>query len=157
MGHINFGHQIETDHKGLIEFKDVEGKLKLQWNHYKIPITNDMLNWTKIDTKKTSPRFYRYNLTLQEIGDTYLNMANWKKGYVFVNGINIGRYWNRGPQQKVFVPGVWLKKGANDIVVFDLLIDSAKFIKGEKNLLLEHDKIFNKTHKPSVQHEIRFV
>jgi len=44
-------------------------------------------------------------------------MVNWQKGYLFVNGINLGRYWNKGPQQKVFLPGVWLKKGVNDVVV----------------------------------------
>jgi beta-galactosidase len=44
-------------------------------------------------------------------------MGNWQKGYVFVNGYNLGRYWKKGPQQKLFLPGVWLKKGVNEVVV----------------------------------------
>jgi beta-galactosidase len=40
-------------------------------------------------------------------------MEKWKKGYLFVNGYNLGRYWNKGPQYKIFLPGVWLKKGIN--------------------------------------------
>jgi beta-galactosidase len=44
-------------------------------------------------------------------------MESWQKGYVFVNGVNLGRYWNKGPQQKLFLPGVWLKKGENEVVV----------------------------------------
>jgi beta-galactosidase len=44
-------------------------------------------------------------------------MDRWIKGYIFVNGINLGRYWNKGPQQKVFCPGVWLKEGVNSVVV----------------------------------------
>ena len=86
-------------------------------------------------------------MDLDETGDTYLNMENWQKGYVFVNGHNIGRYWNKGPQQKLFLPGVWLETGSNDIVVMDLLMDSAKFIKGDKNLLRSSDHITNKYHK----------
>jgi len=61
-------------------------------------------------------------------------MENWQKGYVFVNGHNLGRYWNKGPQQKLFLPGVWQKKGVNDIVVFELLSSQARFIKGDQNL-----------------------
>jgi beta-galactosidase len=48
-------------------------------------------------------------------------MERWVKGYLFVNGINLGRYWSKGPQQRVFCPGVWLKEGINSIVVLELL------------------------------------
>ena len=44
---------------------------------------------------------------------------------VYVNGHNLGRYWNIGPQQKIFCPAQWLKKGNNEIIVFDLLQSSA--------------------------------
>ena len=57
-------------------------------------------------------------------------MENWKKGYIFVNGYNLGRYWDKGPQQRIFVPGVWLKKGENEVIVLELLLNTAKFIKG---------------------------
>ncbi len=61
-------------------------------------------------------------------------MGNWQKGYVFVNEINLGRYWKKGPQQKLFLPGVWLKKGVNEIIVLELLMDKAKFIRGDHSL-----------------------
>lgn len=54
---------------------------------------------------------------LNETGDTFLDMENWGKGIVFVNGKNIGRYWHVGPQQTLYLPGVWLKKGSNKIVI----------------------------------------
>ena len=38
---------------------------------------------------------------------------------VFVNGFNIGRYWNVGPQGTLFVPAPMLRRGANEIVIFD--------------------------------------
>jgi beta-galactosidase len=46
-------------------------------------------------------------------------MRPWGKGFVWVNGHNLGRFWKIGPQQTLFLPGVWLKKGKNEVVVFD--------------------------------------
>ncbi|WP_460501986.1 beta galactosidase jelly roll domain-containing protein, partial [Hymenobacter agri] len=53
--------------------------------------------------------------------DTYLDMRQWGKGVVWVNGHNMGRYWAIGPQQTLYVPAEWLKKGANTITVLELL------------------------------------
>ena len=117
------------------------------WNIYTIPINQDMLNWKNKSKNSNNPRLFRYNLTLNEVGDTYLNMEGWRKGYVFVNGYNLGRYWNKGPQQKIFLPGVWLKQGLNDIVVFDLLMSSAKFITGDLSLFTSNDLNVNKQHQ----------
>ena len=60
---------------------------------------------------------------LNEVGDTFIDMQNWGKGIVFVNGRNIGRYWKVGPQQTLFIPGVWLKKGENQLLIFEQLND----------------------------------
>ena len=56
-------------------------------------------------------------------GDTFLDMSKWGKGIVFVNGHNLGRYWNIGPQQTLYLPGCWLKKGKNTIAVFEQIND----------------------------------
>jgi beta-galactosidase len=58
--------------------------------------------------------------SLKEVGDTYINMSAWGKGHVWLNGHNLGRYWNIGPQQTLYIPAQWLKKGKNEIVVFEL-------------------------------------
>jgi beta-galactosidase len=52
-------------------------------------------------------------------GDTFLDMRGWNKGFVWLNGRNLGRFWNIGPQQTLFAPGVWLKQGDNEVVVYD--------------------------------------
>jgi beta-galactosidase len=52
-------------------------------------------------------------LEVDNPADTYLNMKKYTKGYIWVNGNNLGRFWNVGPQFKLFCPGVWLKKGSN--------------------------------------------
>ena len=62
---------------------------------------------------------YYGTFKVKKQGDVYLNMTNWDKGIVYVNGHNLGRYWNVGPQQTLYLPGCWLKKGHNEIVIFD--------------------------------------
>lgn len=68
---------------------------------------------------KISPHYQKYpailkgtfNLTVP--GDTYINMEDYIKGYVWINGRNLGRYWSRGPQLRLYCPGVWLKEENN--------------------------------------------
>ena len=59
-------------------------------------------------------------------GDVFLDMKKWQKGIVFVNGHNLGRYWNTGPQQTLYLPGAYLKKGKNEITVFEQINDNLK-------------------------------
>jgi len=61
-------------------------------------------------------------------------MSGYIKGYVWVNGRNLGRYWDVGPSFKLFCPGVWLRKGENVLYVLDLLTDQNFGITGEKTL-----------------------
>jgi beta-galactosidase len=65
------------------------------------------------------PVLYKGTFNLTETGDTFIDMEDWGKGIIFINGINIGRYWKVGPQQTLYIPGVWLKKGQNEIVIFE--------------------------------------
>jgi beta-galactosidase len=70
------------------------------------------------------PTMYRGVFTLTRVGDTFLDMRGWGKGIVFVNGVNLGRYWNVGPQRTLYLPGPWLRRGRNEVVVFEQLNDS---------------------------------
>jgi beta-galactosidase len=76
--------------------------------------------------------------TLKDTGDTFQNMSGWGKGIVFMNGHNLGRYWHVGPQQTLYVPGVWLNKGENKIVIFEQLNDKAQqSISAQKSPILD--------------------
>jgi len=66
------------------------------------------------------PAFFRGQFDLTSLGDTFLDMRGWTKGYVWVNGHNLGRYWKIGPQQSLFLPATWLNRGTNSLVVLDL-------------------------------------
>ncbi|HMK05540.1 MAG TPA: beta-galactosidase [Ferruginibacter sp.] len=78
--------------------------------------------------------FFKGNFILNETGDTYFDLSHYSKGMVYVNGHNLGRHWNVGPQQRLYCPAGWLKKGNNEIIVFDLLQQDAKEIKTFKTL-----------------------
>jgi beta-galactosidase len=67
-----------------------------------------------------TPAFYRAHFTLPTTGDTFLDIRKLGKGALWINGHPIGRFWNIGPQQTLYVPGPWLREGSNEIVVFDL-------------------------------------
>lgn len=58
----------------------------------------------------SGPALYRGQFTVSQTGDTFLDMGGWGKGCVWINGHNLGRFWYIGPQQTLYVPGVWLKE-----------------------------------------------
>jgi len=91
--------------------------------------------------KAEGPAWYRTEFNLNKVGDTYLDMSKWGKGMVWVNGYNLGRYWKIGPQQTLYMPGCWLKKGTNEIIVLDLEGPSTPRVSGIAKPIL--DKINN--------------
>jgi beta-galactosidase len=109
MGHINYGKLINTDIKGLIKFDEIKGHKLYNLKMYKIPLTYETVKNANKNVYGSYPVLGSHTFDLDTIGDTYLNMNNFTKGYVWVNGRNLGRYWNKGPQFKLFCPGVWLK------------------------------------------------
>ena len=67
------------------------------------------------------PGYHRGYFNLSKVGDTFLNFETWGKGQVYVNGHALGRIWSIGPQQTLYVPGCWLKKGKNEVIVLDVV------------------------------------
>ena len=137
MGRINFGRAIK-DYKGITESvvitTEQEGH-ELSWNLKRwsiLTIPDDYQ--TAVRALSTAAAngggspfhgrgYYRgyFNLKKKRLGDTFLNMELFGKGQVYVNGHAIGRFWNIGPQQTLFVPGCWLKPGRNEVVVLDVV------------------------------------
>lgn len=133
MGRINYGSEIVYNTKGIISPVTIAGKeITGGWNMYSLPMNevpdfagmgnNVYVNGSAKAAKlKDCPVLYEGTFTLADTGDTFIDMENFGKGIVFINGINIGRYWQVGPQQTLYIPGVWLKKGENKIVIFEQL------------------------------------
>jgi beta-galactosidase len=66
------------------------------------------LKWNN-KSKQEFPALFKGEFSLSEVGDTFVDMSKWGKGYLWVNGRNLGRYWSIGPQYRLYCPGVWLK------------------------------------------------
>ena len=135
LGRINFGKKLRDDRKGITESVRLGGRELSGWDAYPIPMTDLMpLRFTKGPAQ--GPAFYRATFELERIGDTFLDLSKLGMGVAWVNGHNLGRYWSIGPQQTLYVPGVWLKKGRNEIILFDLRDDSEKSIAGRQQPIL---------------------
>lgn len=128
-GRINYGPYLTDNRQGITEKVTLNGAELTGWKMYKFPFQNTS-NF-KYSTKaltEAQPALYKGTFNLTETGDTWLDLSNFGKGFVFLNGINIGKYWNIGPQQTLYIPAGWLKKGVNEIVVFDQLKNGHKTI-----------------------------
>ena len=136
MGRINFGRAIR-DFKGITDNVTVTvEKDGHKWvddlkNWQVFNITDEYDTYAAMDFRpldmcmhreKRLPRgVYRATFNVSKPSDTFLDFESWGKGLVYVNGHALGRIWETGPQQTLYMPGCWLKKGANEILVFDIL------------------------------------
>ena len=85
----------------------------------------------------SGPHFFRAHFMLTATGDTFLDTRKLGKGAAWINGHNLGRFWSVGPQQTLYVPGPWLHKGTNEIVVFDLLPQAHESVAGLDHPILD--------------------
>jgi beta-galactosidase len=131
MGRVNFGVEVH-DRKGIHGpvTLTATGRVPVElrgWQIYCLPLDARMLDGLKYepsrdgDASAAGPAFWRGTVKVDRPGDCFLDMHPWGKGFVWVNGHNLGRYWNIGPQQTMYVPGPWLKEGDNEIVILDFL------------------------------------
>jgi beta-galactosidase len=120
MGRVNFGPELVNDRKGIIGKVTLNGEELKDWEHYSLPLT-DPGKWPFARTPVKGPSLYRGTFHLDSVGDTFLDLRGWGKGLVWINGHNLGRYWRIGPQQTLFLPAPWLKQGANEAIVLDLM------------------------------------
>ncbi|HEV2181574.1 MAG TPA: beta-galactosidase family protein [Gemmatimonadaceae bacterium] len=119
MGHINYGPLLVDDRKGIVQPVTLGGARLTGWDMYRLPFDTPSAV-TGEHTGAVGPTVYRGSFTIGRTGDTFLDMRGWNRGIVFVNGVNLGRYWRVGPQQTLYLPGAWLRRGRNEIEVFDL-------------------------------------
>ncbi len=120
MGRINYGPFL-VDFKGITEGVRMGNQFLFDWTVYPIPLNEiNHLQFSNCETEENHPYFHRGILTVNEVADTFIDVSNWTKGVVFVNGHNLGRYWEVGPQQTLYVPAPFLHEGENEIILLEL-------------------------------------
>ena len=140
MGRINYGKNI-IDRKGITDSVTFNGKALMNWKVYNLPMDRKFIYDLRSSGKslKKPGVFFKGNFMLNSISgnllsDTFIDVSNYIKGVVWVNGHNLGRYWNIGPQKRLYCPSSWMRDGMNEIIVFDLHQTEAKPITGMKTL-----------------------
>lgn len=130
MGRVNYGTYL-SDPKGIIGGVQLGRQYLYDWEIFPLPMDEvEHLPFTEKGTtltatslfeeEDTEPAFYKGYFQVDTIADTFVYLPGWVKGFVVINGFNIGRYWEIGPQETLYLPGPLLKTGENEIIIFEL-------------------------------------
>jgi beta-galactosidase len=119
MGRINFGPAL-LDRKGILGGVTYAEQLQFGWEVFPLPLDN-LSNLTFNSTQAMKfPAFFRTRFEVGVPVDTFLALPGWRKGVAWLNGFNLGRYWERGPQKTLYIPAPLLKHGQNELILFEL-------------------------------------
>lgn len=121
MGGVNYGPRIGAP-KGLLGPVTFNGTALHGWDCHPLALDNlDAVPFEPSDAPSaTGPAFHHGTFEVATPADTFLALPGWTKGQAWINGFHLGRYWNRGPQQTLYVPAPALRPGTNDLVVLEL-------------------------------------
>ena len=127
-GRVNFTKVIREERKGITGRVTVAGHEPYRWQIYSLPINN--VSRLAFTTERCAgPCFYRARFVADSPADTFLDTSALHKGFVWINRRPLGRFWDIGPQFSLYLPGSWMKQGANEIVFFDLRPSANESIK----------------------------
>jgi beta-galactosidase len=135
MGRINFAQNL-IDRKGITDRVTLNGMTLMNWKVFKLPMDEKFIYGLRSGRTFSKPGiFFKGNFLLTKEGgntgsDTFIDMSEYTKGIIWVNNHNLGRYWNIGPQKRLYCPASFLREGMNEIIVFDLHQTEGKPIKG---------------------------
>lgn len=145
MGRINYSRMIH-DRKGITEKVELISRsasghelcytLK-NWEIQLIDARDLPEKWEELAPNQPRAAYYKGSFRLKKSGDTFLDLSSWGKGFVWVNGHCLGRFWNVGPQQTLYCPGCWLKKGENEVIVMDIIGPQAISMQGLKTPIID--------------------
>lgn len=119
MGRVNFGPALEKQRKGIDRCVTLNGHQHFYWKEYCLPMEELSGLDYSFAAEDGKPGFYEFEFEAEEAADTFLDFTGWGKGCVLVNGFHIGRFWEAGPQKRLYIPGALLRKGTNRIVIFE--------------------------------------
>lgn len=121
MSRINYGAKIRSS----IQKKGIKGGVMLDihfhhgFNHYNLDLSNINNVDFSLDYLENTPAFYQYKFNVTSKGDTFLHLNKFGKGCAFINGFNLGRFWDKGPTEYLYIPAPLLNLGENTIVIFE--------------------------------------
>ncbi|XP_058520071.1 beta-galactosidase-1-like protein 2 isoform X7 [Ochotona princeps] len=128
-GRVNYGDNIDDQRKGVIGNLYLDDSPLKKFRIYSLDLKKSLFSrfaidkWTSVPEVPVFPAFFLGALLVGSAPfDTFLRLEGWEKGVVFINGKNLGRYWNIGPQKTLYLPGAWLQKGINQVIIFEEMV-----------------------------------
>ncbi len=118
-GRVNYGPDLQ-DRKGLLGWVRLGINKLYHWAMFPLPLADLSALPFHGAAPGPGPAFHRATFTVTQPGDCFLALPGWTKGVAWINGFNLGRYWERGPQQALYVPAPLLRAGGNELIVFEL-------------------------------------
>lgn len=121
MGRENFGTGLENQRKGISGSVKINDHRYFGYEIFPLPLDKNQLEKISFAESCTEnvPAFYKFEFDAEELGDTFLDTAGFGKGCAFINGFNLGRFWEIGPQKRLYLPAPLLKKGKNTLIIFE--------------------------------------
>lgn len=118
-GRINYGPYLCRDGKGITHAVTVEFQQQLYWEYNSLPLENpEQLEFGPFDNTPGKVRFHCGKFELNETGDTFLRRPG-IKGSIWINGFHLGRYWDIGPSETLYIPAPILRCGSNHVIVME--------------------------------------
>ncbi len=149
MGRINYSKLIH-DHKGITDRVELTTRIKgaeltynlKEWEVQLLPVDYGFVSSRQFSqlsalSSNLTPGYYKGTFKVSKVGDTYLDLSTWSKGLIWVNGHCLGRFWNVGPQQTLYLPGCWLKRGQNEVIVMDIVGPTEAKMAGQTTPVLD--------------------
>ena len=120
MGRVNFGPAL-LDRKGITEGVTVNDQYQFGWEVYPLRLDDlSKLQFSSLNAaSQAQPTFYKATFHVDDPADTFLALPGWTKGVAWLNGFNLGRYWERGPQKTLYVPAPLWRRGQNELIIFE--------------------------------------
>jgi beta-galactosidase len=120
MGRVNYGPMLRHEKKGLLDGVCLGYQHLFNWETWCLPMENlSKLKFGPLENNEDIPAYHRGHFTANEQADTFLKVPG-KKGVCWINGFNLGRYWEIGPQRTLYVPAPLIRKGRNEIIILEL-------------------------------------
>ncbi len=140
-GRINFTTELRKERQGINGAVTMAGHEVTGWQVFSLPLLAEDVSKLAFATSfarmPAEPAFYRGQFDLSATGDTFLDTRGWGKGAVWINGHALGRFWNLGPQQTLYVPAPWLRKGKNEVIVFAQTAPETRKLRGLRTPVLD--------------------
>ncbi|XP_054097735.2 beta-galactosidase-1-like protein 3 isoform X2 [Callithrix jacchus] len=141
-GRVNFSWQIQNEQKGITGSVSINNSSLEGFTIYSLEMKMSFFErlrsaiWRPVPDSHQGPAFYRGTLRAgPSPKDTFLSLLNWNYGFVFINGRNLGRYWNIGPQKTLYLPGAWLHPEDNEVILFEKMMSGSDIESTDKPML----------------------